>query len=239
MANANDSLSYQQLTVLELLKSHIRAQKDAIATLENKAQQNFTVINIIIGIVAGLNLNGGASDTLPNIVSGRPMLIAVFLGYVAVVVLSLGALAISRQATAPMKVSVKNTVEWSETDVKHLFDILTRSYVGIYRHNERIVKLKGRSVKWSYTIFVIVIAAIFVEALGLTAFVIDLVLISVSALRQLAANRYTAPLGIILVCLLFLSSSSARFCLLSRMRVGVSAAVNGLGALAKRLRRQH
>ena len=238
MASADENLSFQQLRVLKLLESHIQAQRDAIATLESKAQRNFTTINIIIGIVAALNLSDVAADSLPDTVSGRPMLVLIFIGYVTVVVLSLGALAIRRQATVPMMVSAKNAIEWSETDIKHLFDILTRSYVGIYRHNERIVKLKGRSVKWSYTLIVLVIAAIFVEVLGLTSFAIDLVLLSVSALRQLAEHSNTAPLGISLVCLVFLSSSSVRSYLLSGVKSAASALLSRLGAFAKRFRQQ-
>ena len=105
MASPDENLSFQQLRVLDLLKSHIQSQRDAIDTLENKAQRNFTIINIITGIVAALNL--GSMDTLPNIVSERPMLILIFCGYVLVVVLSLGALVIRRQASVPMRVSRK------------------------------------------------------------------------------------------------------------------------------------
>lgn len=237
MTDTEGSLSFQQLSVLDLLKSHIQSQRDAITTLENKAQRNFTIINIIIGIVAALNLNLGGTDTLPIVVSERPMLVLIFVGYVLVVVLSLGALVIRRQASVPMTVSVKNTIEWSETDVKHHFDILTRSFVRIYRHNERIVKLKGRSVQWSYTIIFAVIAAIFVEVLGLTSFAIDLILIIVSSIRQLAENRYTSPIGISLVCVLFASSQTVRFYLGPQTRVAVSAAARWPVAAVKRFRR--
>lgn len=235
MASPDENLSFQQLRVLDLLKSHIQSQRDAIDTLENKAQRNFTIINIITGIVAALNL--GSMDTLPNIVSERPMLILIFCGYVLVVVLSLGALVIRRQASVPMRVSRKNAIQWSETDVNHLFDILTRSYVGIYRHNERILKLKGRSVQWSYTTIFAVVAAVFVEVLGLTSFAVELVQVFVSALRQLAENQYTAAIGINLLCVLFAPIVSLRFSLQSRMKDRASASVKRLGALAKRFRR--
>ena len=58
MTEHHNDLSFQQLSVLELLKAHIQSQKDAIATLEaSKAQQNFTTINIIAAIVAALNID--------------------------------------------------------------------------------------------------------------------------------------------------------------------------------------
>lgn len=237
MASQDENLSFQQLSVLDLLKSHIQSQKDAIATLENKAQRNFTIINIITGIVAALNLNLVRVDALPNFVSERPTLVLIFVGYVIVVVLSLGALVIRKQASVPMTVSVKNAKQWSETDVTHHIDILTRSYVGIYRHNERIVKLKGRSVQWSYTTIFVVIAAIFVEVLGLTSFAVDLVQITMSALRRLAEQRHTAIIGINVLCVLFAPSVSLRFSLLSRMKAGASALEKRLGSLANRFRR--
>ncbi len=59
MTENNTYLSYQKLSVLELLKAHTQSQKDAIKTLETKAQHNFTVINIIAAIVAALNLELG------------------------------------------------------------------------------------------------------------------------------------------------------------------------------------
>ena len=47
MAGQNSELSYQQLSVVDILKAHTQSQKDAINTLESKAQHNFTIINII------------------------------------------------------------------------------------------------------------------------------------------------------------------------------------------------
>ncbi len=237
MASPDENLNFQQLSVLDLLKSHIQSQKDAIATLENKAQRNFTIINIIVGIVAAINLNLGGANKLPNVVSEPPMLVLIFVGYVLVVILLLGALVIRRQASVPMTVSVRNAIEWSETDVKHHFDILIRSYVRIYRHNDGIVKQKGRSVQWSYTTIFAVIAAIFIEVLGLTSFAIDLGLAFLSALRQLAEHRYTAVIGITFLCVLFAPTVSLCFCLPSRMKAGALASAKRLRAIAKRFRR--
>ncbi len=237
MAGADGSLSFQQLSVLDLLKSHIESQRDAIATLENKAQNNFTIINIIVAIVAALNLELGAAESLQEIVSERPLLVLIFVGYACVVVLSLNALAIRQQATVPMTVSVKHAIGWSECELDHHLDILVRSYVDVYKYNERIVLFKGRSIKWAYTAIGVVIAATFVEALGMLPILIDLILHLLSAVRQLAEYRYTAPVGITFACLLFVSSPSVRFCLQSRRRVAVSALEQKFAALAKRLRR--
>ncbi len=237
MAGADGSLSFQQLSVLDLLKSHIESQRDAIASLENKAQNNFTIINIIVAIVAALNLELGAAESLQEIVSERPLLVLIFVGYASVVVLSLNALAIRQQATVPMTVSVKHAIDWSECELDHHLDILVRSYVDVYKYNERIVLFKGRSIKWTYTVIGVVIAATFVEALGMLPILIDLILRLSSVLRQLAEHRFTAPVGIILVCALFVTSPSLRSYLRSQTRAAVSALVEKLADLVKRLRR--
>ncbi len=236
MIGAEENPSFQQLSVLDLLKSHVQSQRDAIAALENKALNNFTIINIIVAIVATLNLDLGAADSLHQVFSERPLLLLIFVGYLIVVVLSLYALAIRRQASVPMEVSVQNAIDWSSCEPEHHLDILIRSYVAVYKHNERIVVLKGRRVKWAYTAIGVVIAAIFVEALGMLPVLIYLLLGLLPIVRQLV-ERYTALLGIILVCVLFAPSLSLRFSLLSQTKAAASALAKPLGAVRKRFRR--
>ena len=238
MADKEGNLSFQQLSVIDLLKSHIQSQRDAIASLENKAQHNFTIINIIVAIVAALNLDLGAADNLHQIVSERPVLILIFVGYAFVVVLSLGALVIRKQATVPMKVSTKHVLDWSACEMEHHFDILTRSYVDIYKHNDRIVKIKGRSIQWAYTSMGTVIALIFVEALGMLPVLIDLFSSLIGVIRLLVEYRYTGPVGITFVCVLFATSPTVRSVLPFQMRVAVSGLVSSLRAIVTRFRRQ-
>ena len=236
MIGAEENLSFQQLSVLDLLKSHIQSQRDAIASLEQKTQNKFTIINIIVAIVAALNLDLGTVDSLRQTISERPMLLLIFLGYTIVAVLSLHALAIRRQASIPMEVSVQNAIDWSSCEPEHHLDILIRSYVAVYKHNERIVVLKGRSVKWAYTAIGVVIAAIFVEALGMLPVLIDLLLGLLTIVRQLV-ERYTALTGIVIVCVLFVPSLSLRFSLLSQTKAAASALVKPFAALRRRFRR--
>lgn len=167
MAEQDTSLSFQQLSVIDLLKSHIQSQKDAIKTLENKAQHNFNIINIIAAIVAALNLDLGDTYNVRQILSERPLLFLIFVGYAVVVVLSFQALTLRTQATEPMTVSLKNAQDWSNCDLEHHYDILMKSYLQIYDHNENIVKLIGRRVQWAHTTIAIVIGLIFLEASGL------------------------------------------------------------------------
>ena len=233
----DENLSVQQLSVLELLKSHIQSQKDAISALENKAQRNFTIINIIVAFVAALNLDIRDTESLHQLVSTRHLLTLVFVGYALVAILSLGALVIRTQATVPMKVSVKNAKDWSQCDLEHHCDILMRSYIDIYKHNERIVKLKGRRIQWAHTTIGFVIATIFVESLGLLPVISDFVLILWTVIRPIVENQMTSLVGTIFVSLLFATNLFVHSYLPFRKRVAASALVQLFPLSLNRFRR--
>lgn len=147
MTEQDAKLSYQQLSAIELLKAHLQSQKDAIAVLESKAQQNFTIINIIAAIVAALNLELGETDRIHLIIDERPLFALILFGYAVVVILSIWAVMLRELASQPMTVSLQNAQDWSNCDLDHHIDILTRSYVAIHEHNEKIVVQKGRLVQ--------------------------------------------------------------------------------------------
>lgn len=167
MADQDKQLTYQELSVLELLKAHTQSQKDAIKTLENKAQQNFTIINIIAAIVAALNLELGETERIQQLIGERPLFALILIGYAIVVILSIWAVMLRTMASHPMTVSLQNAQDWSNCDLDHHFDILTRSYVEIHKNNEKIVEDKGRLVQWAHILIVVVIALIFWEAASL------------------------------------------------------------------------
>ena len=175
MTNQDTQLTYQELSVLGLLKAHIQSQKDAISTLENKAQHNFTIINIIAAIVAALNLELGKTAEVQQLLIERPLLTLSLAGYAAIVFLSIRALVLRKQGTEPMAVSLKNAKDWSTCELEHHFDILVKSYVQIYEHNEEIVAQKGSKVRWAHILIAIVIVLIGVEALGLWPQIVNLV----------------------------------------------------------------
>lgn len=184
MTNPNAKLSFQQLSVLDLLKAHAQSQRDAIKTLENKAQHNFTIINIIAAIVAALNLELGETDKIQQIISERPLLVLVFVGYVAVVYLSIRALVVRTQATEPMEVSLQNAQDWSSCGLEHHYDILIKSYVQIHEHNHSIVDLKGRRVQWAYRLIAATVALVIVEASGLWPHIASMLENVLSLLRR-------------------------------------------------------
>ncbi len=167
MTGQDTRLTYQKLSVLELLKAHVQSQKDAIKTLENKAQHNFTIINIIAAIVAALNLELGETAKVQQILVERPLLTLSLTGYAVIVFLSIRALVLRKQATEPMTVSIKNAQDWSTCELEHHYDILIKSYVQIYEHNEEVVAQKGGKVRWAHILIAVVIVLIGMEALGL------------------------------------------------------------------------
>ncbi len=83
-----------------------------------------------------------------------------------------------------MTVALKNAQDWSSCDLEHHYDILTKSYVQIYEHNEEIVELKGRRVQWAHTLIAIIIGLIVLEATGLWPQIANLVENAINSLRS-------------------------------------------------------
>ena len=168
MVEQNKALTYQQQSVLELLKAHVKFQDDAIKTLENKAQQNFIIINIIAAIVATLNLGLEETNLIQQITNEQLFLVialVIFVFYVLIALLSIHTLTVRKHATHPMNPSSKNIREWSNSELEHHYDILVKSYLNIYYHNEEIVDSKGIMIKLAHRLIAIVIVLISLEAL--------------------------------------------------------------------------
>ena len=164
MSEQKTQLTCQQQGVIELLKAHVQSQKDAIQAIENKAQHNFTIINIIAAFVAALNLRLGETNEIQQIINNRPLLILIFIGYIVIALLSLKALWLRTQSTEPMKVTLKNAQDWSSCELEQYYHILVRSYQDIYDDNGKIVDSKVFMVKWAHRLLAIVIVLIFLEA---------------------------------------------------------------------------
>ena len=88
-----DVLTFQEESVLDLLKSHVQSQKNAIEALQRKAQYNFTIVNIIAAIVAGLNFDYQWSAERPGgAVLGVVIVLAMLALYFVIALLSIRAL---------------------------------------------------------------------------------------------------------------------------------------------------
>lgn len=154
-------------STIELLKAHVQSQDDAIKTLENKAQQNLGLINIIVAIVAILNLGLDKEDQVQHIIDQRPMFILILGLYVIIAILSIFALRPREHATHPMKPTWCKTQEWLEYEPEKYYDKVIAEYTDIYKHNAKIVIIKGYLVLFSHILIAVDIGLIFMEATGL------------------------------------------------------------------------
>ncbi len=166
---------HNQDSVIELLQAHVKSQKDAIRTLESKAMHNLTIVNIIAGIVAALNLPFGAGEVrLRQIFREEPAIYAVAVLFSVVLLflcalvayLSIRTLWVRRQRTHPMEPTEQNAKDWSACEPEYFLELLQTSYLQIYTRNARIVDDKGSMVVWSHRLIVTIIVVIFLGSIG-------------------------------------------------------------------------
>ena len=109
---------HNQEKVIQLLQAHVQSQKSgSIKTLESKAMHNLTIVNIIAGIVAALNLPFSAGEVrLRQIIGNHPLVYfiatatsVVLVALCALVaILSIRTLWVRRLRTHPMQPSEQN-----------------------------------------------------------------------------------------------------------------------------------
>ena len=151
-----DVLTFQEESVLDLLKSHVQSQKDAIDALQRKAQYNFTIVNIIAAIVAGLNFDYQWSAERPGgAVLGVVIVLAMLALYFVIALLSIRALWVKRQYTFPMQPTAENVANWTNCGAEHHKTVLRDSYLLIFRRNARILRSKGNMVLWSHRLIIV------------------------------------------------------------------------------------
>ena len=168
---------HNQEQVINILQAHVQSQKEAIKTLENKAMHNFTIVNIIAGIVAALNLPFSAGEArLQQVVGNQPLVycIATAISVVLVVlcalvaILSIRTLWVRRLRTHPMNPSEQNANDWSTCDPEYFPELMQKSYFLIYRNNACIVDEKGSMVTWSHKVIVAIIILILLGSVVLS-----------------------------------------------------------------------
>ena len=174
MSERKSSLNDQEFGVQQLLRAHTESQREAISALENKAQQNFTIINIIAAIVVALNLGPGGSASIQDLLAGRPLFILILVLYALVAILSIRTLRVSKRATHPMTPNEANAKAWAECDAQSFHKLVVESELLIYGHNKVIVDDKGDMVKWAHRLIIVIIGLIFADALGIVPWLSDL-----------------------------------------------------------------
>ncbi|MCY3831695.1 MAG: hypothetical protein OXG85_01685 [Chloroflexi bacterium] len=157
--------------VTQLLQAHVQSQKDAIRTLESKAMHNLTIVNIIAGIVAALNLPFSAGEARLQQRFGNQPLAYLFATTISILLVSLCALVailsirtlwVRRLRTHPMQPSEQNVKDWSACDPEYFSEIMQKSYLQIYENNACIVDDKGSMVTWSHKVIAAIIILILI-----------------------------------------------------------------------------
>ncbi|MCY3915828.1 MAG: hypothetical protein OXG49_07425 [Chloroflexi bacterium] len=167
---AEATVLHNEEKVLELLQAHVQSQKDALRVLETKAMHNLTIVNIIAGIVAALNLPFSAGEVrLERIIGNQPLVFllatALSIALVAlcalVAILSIRTLWVRRHRTHPMRPTEQNAEDWTACEPEYFSELMQKSYIQIYENNARIVDDKGSMVTWSHKAIVAIICLIF------------------------------------------------------------------------------
>ena len=173
MESNSPSLSYQERSVIDLLKSHVEEQKDAFNTLQRKAQYNFTTVNIMAAIVAGLNIDSIGTAPQNEVAQLRDhlyVLMSIF--YLLVAVLSIYVLWVKELPSYPMKPTVDNAMAWSKCTRDHHICILRQSYLDVIQEYEKVVDCLASCVKCSqglilFAVFLFLLRAhVFLGAIG-------------------------------------------------------------------------
>ncbi len=139
-----DELTFQQKNALELMQAHTASIREAINTLEDKAQQNISISSIIIAIIGsfnalGTNVQGGMLFTQTEIV-------LIFLAYAVLFVAFFIARRPALVATHPMRPTWEELQKWLGLNEEEFYDKLVASYSDIVRDNELVMKRKARAV---------------------------------------------------------------------------------------------
>lgn len=139
MDTQDASLTFNEKSVLELLKTHVQSRKDAIDVLQKKAQYNFTVANILAAILAGFNLDSLSNanpDTVEQLRLNLLGLMGIF--YICIATLSTYAMFVRPRLSHPMEPCSDVVKEWSECTLAHHKKILSDSYLHIYNDLEEM-----------------------------------------------------------------------------------------------------
>ena len=166
MGTQDATLTFNEESVLELLKAHVQRQYASADVLQRKAQFNFTTVNVLAAIVAGFSIEiGGASAS--TVAAATRVIIIVIMGiiYCWVAYLSLKALGVRNYASLPMDPTKSTIEEWTKCTPNHHKEILIESYRNIYESNQKIATAIGRRVSCSHRLILVGIVLFIVQAL--------------------------------------------------------------------------
>lgn len=151
----NDAeLSFQQRNVLATLKDHAADIEGAIRSIESRAQHNFTVISIVLGVAAAVNLAPVTSPDMLAAIKGNGLYLATYLpsvyllgAYCRTAYLSLHAMSVTKRGLLPILVTKEEIRRWERFTVNAYYRHTINAYIDIYQENKDIVASKAKSIK--------------------------------------------------------------------------------------------
>lgn len=128
MDTNSTEFSFQQNSIIATLKDHAQFIDAAIVTIEGKAQQNFTTINIVAIIAGAVNFGSLSPSQVAAAIDQNSQLLVIYaptllllLAYVATVLLSVKAMSISALGTHPILVVEEEVERWENYTVSEYY----------------------------------------------------------------------------------------------------------------------
>lgn len=162
----NQVVTLQEESVLNLLQEHVRSKKDSIARLQKKAQYNFTTINILAAVVAGLNIDIADATQLVEIANIRALVIFLMaLIYLAVAGLSVWALWVKDRRSVPMEPTEETVEQWVTCTIEDHNKVLRESYLLVYRDIDKLGEGIALKVMWGHRLIILGILLFLVQSI--------------------------------------------------------------------------
>ena len=163
MEKQTNSLNEQRQGMLKVLHTSLSVVDDHHTSLERKLQYNLAFMSSIAALEFVIHLHLSDVASLPNPMIGAALLFG--LNYLAVAALSLCAVWPKSRALLPFEPTWDNVKKWWAFSIIEYRDSILSSYVKIWEENRRLLDDKIRWTRWSYSLVVIALLTVAIQAL--------------------------------------------------------------------------
>lgn len=164
-------LTFQQKTVLATLQKHTQFIDEAIITIENKAQQNFTIVNIVAAIAGAVNISSLSPSEIAQAIQSNPYFLLIYspsillaISYCATVFFSMQAMSLAVHGSHPILVTEEEVMRWEKYPISAFYKWTKLAYIEIYKENKCVSEKKAKSVHYSRRCISVAVSALFIQA---------------------------------------------------------------------------
>ena len=154
-------LTFQQRSVVTTLKDNAAYIDGCIDTIEQKAHQNFTTINIIAAIVGVVNLTSIASPEIRRALAENPISLFIYTPTALIIVAYFLALhaqseagQMARRMSHPIDATEESVKWWEACPVNEYYDETVKHYIKAYKHNNCLNEDKAKKTNASKTVYI-------------------------------------------------------------------------------------